>query len=251
MKRQNMEFAIVRGRVFGILTLAVAALSASTTLADTVVNGDFSTGDLSGWLASSDSGTIPQVPITPIVSVVGTGNGSAAELSTGDFDTGPFISTLEQTFTVSATQPVLGFDVSFSSVADSTGSGNGFFGDAFVAVIQAGVEFFDIALVDDTGVQVDPFGSAPGSVSVDSPQNASLSVRVLADLTPIAGQTVTLFFDIVSEDDGRRSTAVVDNVGFPGGNTVVSEPATLALILTGLCVGCVSRRRQTRSISKV
>ena len=149
----------------------------------TIINGDFATGDLTGWTTSA----IDQAgqPTTSLVSVESSGGTFFADFPTGQFADDVFISTLEQTFTVTAQEPILSFEFSLPSIIeDNTGSGNSPFFDAFVVSLEnVGTgDFFDLLLVDQFSVLADPFGTAPGTVTLGAPSSPLFDFVFNADL---------------------------------------------------------------------
>jgi hypothetical protein len=219
------------GYSFVGMLLALILPFAGTASATIIVNGDFETGDLTGWTASATGAVIPPPPLTPLISVISIGGSSAAEFETGDFASGPFISTLEQTFTLPPDTSQLVFDFSLSTAPDPTGTGTSPFLDSFVVSLTDSVDFFDLLLVDAFGAIPDPFGSAPGTVALGSPMNPALDFGLTVDISALAGSTVTLFFDIINEDDGSITTALLDNVAVPA---QIPEPHTLWLLVGGI-----------------
>src|SRR5271157_10160 len=125
-----------RNAVLALLFALFLSVGSGTASADLLVNGNFATGDLTGWNASAiDQGGIPT---TPLISVSSSSGGiHYAAFDTGTYATGPFDSTLSQSFTVTAAQPILSFD--FNSMptlsVDPTGTGTSPFRDSFVASV--------------------------------------------------------------------------------------------------------------------
>lgn len=235
-------------RSFGLGILILVALAPLAPAG--IINGDFETGDFTGWTASAIDGAFN--PTAPLISVASVGGNQVAVFDTGDFNTGPFISTLEQTFTVDPATPFLTFDFSdpFTS-ADATGTGAGPFLDAFAVSLQSGADFYDLLVLDQFGPWADPFGTAPGTVALGTSLAPSLDFSARADLSSLAGQSVTLYADMINEDDRFETTVWSDFYELQSQQTkktVIPEPASLtlwSLLLAG--VAAVRRQRHRRS----
>jgi len=117
---------------------------------------------LSGWTitAIDQNGNL----MTQLIFVESIDNAHAALFDTGSFATGPHISTLSQSFSVTAAEPFLFFDLNQlpTLTPDATGSGTGSFHDSLVASLDDGEMTYALLLVDSTGTLTDPFGTAPG-----------------------------------------------------------------------------------------
>ena len=224
-----------------VFTLVLVQVAMATPASAGIVNGDFETGDLSGWTTSAIGGS-------PLISVVMPGTNHFAELATGDFATGPFISTLEQTFTVDPATPQLSFDFTLpSTILDPTGTGLSPFLDSFVVSLLSGASFFDLLLVDQFGAIADPFGTAPGTTGVAAPSDVAFDFSLVADLSSLVGESVTLFFDVINEDDGFESVFALDNVQLTGTGAVVPEPSTFIIFVVGLLTFCSGLRLRRAS----
>ena len=137
-----------------------------------------------------------------------------------------------QDFTVDEAKPFLRFDFTLPTTSlDSTGTGASEFLEAVIVGIDDGVDFFDVLLLDPVGHVLDPSGTAPGPVSVGPPTNPNFAFNLAADLSTLAGQSVTLFFDVLAEDNGFQLEAIVDNVQT---SPPVPEPSALALLVMGV-----------------
>jgi hypothetical protein len=120
-----------------VLTTWLVSGSGQNARANAIVNGDFATGDLTGWTVSAidASGN----PVTPLIEVMDLGGVNSAVFSSGTFANGPFISTLQQTFTVANSEPVLSLDFSLpAQTADLTGTGLSSFSDTLIVSVQDG-----------------------------------------------------------------------------------------------------------------
>lgn len=203
-----------------------------------IINGDFETGDLTGWTVSVFGGS-------PLISVVDLGGNNVAHFPTGDFATGPFIQTLEQSFVVDPGLPFLTLDFGLPELQpDPTGTGASPFLDAFVVAASSGAGTFELLLVDANGALADPFGTAPGAVFLGPPTNPSLDFSLSADLSLLLGP-ITLSFFVTNEDDGSQFNMLyLDNVVMT--EEPVPAPGTLLLIGLGLLGTTSLGRRRSR-----
>jgi hypothetical protein len=219
------------------LVVGVAcSVGAGRAVAGTLVNGDFATGDLTGWTASAIDRNGNPTP--PLISVGSSGGTHFAAFDTGNYATGPFDSTLSQSFTVTAAEPILSFDFNrLPTVStDSTGTGTGSFLDSFVASLSDGTNTYALLLVDRSSSLTDPFGTAPGSITIGASSDSPLDSTLRADLSSLAGQTLTLDLDVTSQDDGFRSVFDPSNVmtSPASASNFVPEPSSLVLAALGM-----------------
>jgi hypothetical protein len=129
------------------LGCVVCVLGAENTFATTIVNGDFSTGDLTGWTASAIDAALSLLSPSPFIFVTNVGGNHVVEFKTGQFADGLFSATLEQTFPIIPTEPILSFDFSLPTVlADPTGTGISPFFDSFFVSLASGINSLDLLL---------------------------------------------------------------------------------------------------------
>jgi hypothetical protein len=228
MKARNAVLALVVG--------VISSFGSGTASAGLLVNGDFATGDLTGWTASAidQNGN----SVAPLISVVSIGNIHDAVFDTGNYATGPFDSTLSQSFLVTAAEPVLSFDFNHLPAlsADATGTGTASFRDSFVVSVFDGTNSYALLLIDASGSLTDPFGNAPGSVTIGRSSIFPLQDSTLrADLSSLAGLTVTLNIDVTSQDDAFRTVFDFTNAQTSpvSSSNFVPEPSSLVLAVIG------------------
>ena len=208
-----------------ILALAFFLAQVAGTLHATVItNGDFETGDLSGWDVAGPGA----------VSVATDAGNHFAEMTTG-FDpiSGAFITTLSQDFVIPVNPAPLTFDFAF----ETTGADQfAFFIDALAVSLTTDLgNLFDFLVVDEIGMILDPLASVSPSSTFTSGFLLSL------DVSSFAGANATIFFDLFDEDDLADSTVSVDNL------QVVPEPGSIAAIISICVLGFISynwRRRK-------
>jgi hypothetical protein len=218
----------LRRLAIGALVCWLAAQPASG-----ITQGDFSSGDLTGWTASAVDAFGDAV--SPLISVINPSGNFLAEFSTGEFASGPFISTLEQSFLVDAADPILSFNFSLPGVvSDPSGTGASPFLDTFsVSVFNGGNK--DLLLAVKDGAVADPFGTAPGPTAVGPSTNPQLGLNFRADLSSLAGIPVTVFFDLSNEDDSFRSHVWLDDVRLTSATKPVPDiGGTGVLLLLGV-----------------
>jgi len=236
---------------FNLLTtlLLAAALPAAAV---SLTNGNFETGDLTGYFTEDDLGD-PNPAVT-VAADPGSGN-HFASLDTASHTS--FFNTLGQDLTLPPSPAVLSFDVGFSTAVDgSTDVGMGF-PDSFAVSLVTTADFLDILVVDAAGgVVADPGGSLP--VTYDPTSTiagfaplagaGALSGAITLPLpASMLGDDATLFFDLFDEEDGHRSIAAVDNIALQAAPApAVPEPATGLLLTVGLAAMAGAARRPFR-----
>jgi hypothetical protein len=194
------------------------------------INGDFESGT-TGWNDASSTGT------TGVV-------GGSAQLDTGigsdafsailvQGDDGFF--TFSSPITLAADVVSLDFDVSFINTGpDQSETGTSFFF----------TDHLIIALYDALDFSYDMFYDPIDII------NASGWTSFSWDVSSLAGREVALSLELVDEDDGFDSRALVDNIRFispvttPPPENTVPEPGTLYLFAFGLLglMGRVKKR---------
>jgi hypothetical protein len=214
-----------------------------------IINGDFETGDFTGWTVSAyDEDGNPLDP-SPFISIGTVGGSNAAIFKTGLFADGLFMATLEQTYTIPAARPFLTFEFTLPLIeVDPTGSGNGPFKDSSALSVLRGSDFFDLLLVDQTGAYADPFGTAPGTVTLGAAKSPGFDYLFRADLTSLKGNEVTLFFGIFQEDDGfvfDLSACHFTHYEEQKKTPVIPEPSSLALATAVVLIAALWRRRKS------
>ena len=214
------------------LIAAIAALVTSAN-ATVVTNGDFETGDTTGFdlLVAGPS-------TAPFVTVQQDGDNDFLQLSAGSAVQGFLFATLTQALTITADAFLLSFDAALLSAVDDTGPN------------EAGpfVDFFSVGIEDENGVfagvfgydevagaRTDPFNQGILPASLTAPGNSFFDTGVTADLSSLIGQTIFLEISIFAEFDQRTVTFAADNFALTGGSvSEVPIPAPIALFATGL-----------------
>lgn len=200
-----------------------------------IANGDFGTGDLTGWSTSAIDSNFTPVSADPFIDVTPFGSGAAATFTTGEFSDGLFLASLAQDVSISSAQASLTFDFSLPVIAaDTTGiDGGSPVDDALFALLDGPMGIHDLLLVDSLGPVPDPFGSAPGEVILGPPSDPAFDYSIRADLSALAGGTATLVFDLTQEDDGKQIVALaIGNVA------LVPEPTAGTLLIVAVSVWC-------------
>ncbi len=244
-----------------LLTTFLLLLGVTTAAsAVPVINGDFETGDLTGYFTEDDAyDPNPDIGVSldPI-----TGNHFASI----DTSHASYANTLGQDLTLPGAPAVLSFDFGFATADDGSFDAGAGFPDSFaVGLTTAGGAWLDILVVDLLGPLPDPSdgiegltgatpidvvfdpsvsipGFAPGSGA--TAYGGAISVSLPAS---VLGEGATLAFDLFDEEDGARTVAAVDNIAIAAGqppSPAVPEPATGVLLGVGLVAGAgwVTRR---------
>jgi hypothetical protein len=232
--RSSIQFllgATMRKTLFIGLASLLLTLFSFQTVRGGIVNGDFQTGDLTGWNVSAFNGLGNPLAINPFIAVETVGGNSFVVFDTGNFSQGLFVASLQQTYAVEASLPFLNFDFSLPVVtSDVTGTGTSPFRDSFVVSIAEGANTFELLLVDSNGALADPFGTAPGTVALGASINPSFNLSFGADLSLFAGKNVTLSFVVSQEDDGFKYRLDPDDIVMAAGIAKVPEPSSMVLI---------------------
>lgn len=229
-----------------LITLTLtAAVMGTASAANLVVNGDFETGDFTGWTTSQAGGSTLDVR---------SGTSQAGDTPTGDFyafagdQFGPSTNILVQTITLPGAigSATLSLDFGYNNqsgsfinalpdLVDHTGPANQNFR---IDVLSAG------AAIDSTGsgnVLFEIFRTNPGDPNPRS--FSAFSQDISVDLAAFAGQDVQLRF---AQTDNQSPFHVgFDNVVLDvnGGTTVVPEPSSVLSLGFLLGAGFLRRRR--------
>ncbi len=209
------------------LALGLAAIMAGGTEAGTIINGDFETGNLTGWNTfTTTNGTIGTPSVAPF-DVTGAGSSPAARLDPGvELPARPGLNDgggLSQSFTVAGGDYTFSADVAayFDGVAGSTNDDGGTFA----------------LLLDDVVLRSIAFGPIDGQQTL----RGTLSSVV----TGLSGGTHELKLLVTRSRPAGGVAAYFDNVGatqiLP---LAVPEPSTLALGGIGAAIGLAAARRR-------
>lgn len=209
-----------------------------------IPNGDFETGDLTGYKVQEDFADVPSSPLVKNVDD-GTGN-HVGEINTGFTSNGVTISTIARDFgTLPADVQDLVFDIQFVDVGPDNPDNPPIFALAsspnFVALESLDPDILGVSLTTDSGNIFNFFKMTSSGYVAPYPdtQVESLSngfLRVKTNLAGFSGaQNSTLYIDLTDGDDQRLSKVNVDNIDLTTANQAVApEPASMLLLSSGL-----------------
>lgn len=206
-------------------------------------NGDFETGDLSGYFVQEDFSDVVSSPLANAVDD-GTGN-HVGELLTGFTGNGVTNITLGRDIgTMPLSSENLFFDFRVFDAGDDAGGGSNF------------IDLLTIALLTDSG-DLNPIMTADtAGYSVIDPSLTSVSLlsngfyRVNTDVSSFSGANNSrLFFDLFDDDDARLTKAWIDNLDLTlqDGSNVIPEPATLVMMGAGIISMAGLRRKNKKA----
>jgi hypothetical protein len=223
----------------GILLLAFTLSSGQNSWAMFFSNGDFETGDLSGYFVQEDFADVGSSPLANAVDD-GTGN-HVGELLTGFTGNGVTNITLGRDIgTMPLSAENLFFDFRVFDAGDDAGGGSNF------------IDLLTIALLTDSG-DLNPILTADtAGYSVLDPSLTNVSLlsngfyRVNTNVSGFGGANNSrLFFDLLDDDDARLTKAWIDNLDLTlqEENNVIPEPATMMMLGAGF-LSLISMRRK-------
>jgi hypothetical protein len=206
-------------------------------------NGDFGTGDLSGYFVQEDFSDVSSSPLANAIDD-GTGN-NVGELLTGFSSNGVTNITLGRDIgTMPLSSENLFFDFRVFDVGDDAGGGSNF------------IDLLTIALLTDSG-DLNPILTADtAGYSVLDPSLTSVSLlsngfyRVNTDVSSFSGANNSrLFFDLFDDDDARLTKAWIDNLDLTlqDGSNVIPEPTTLVMMGAGIISMAGLRRKNKKA----
>lgn len=206
-----------------ITAVCIATLFwAGSATAMLISNGDFETGDLSGWKTSGD------VRVASAGSVFSTAEGMDGSFAGIGFDNGPVQSRLWQNFDVSGyTKVSISFNWAFNFY-DASNSNN----DVFVSILRD----YDNSTVNN--ITLDKLKTQGKKKSPDSQLLFGTFDEVI-DISGFNTDNARLQFRLTENTGVIYSQAGVDNVKV----SPVPEPATVLLFGAGLA-GLVALRRK-------
>jgi len=232
--------------IFAMVSLiCIAPIGPAHAFLELITNGDFETGDFTGWIKQGigdlysdwyiSSGTT--APAGP-QDTVGPAGGAYFAISD---TTGPAAQSLIQTFTVptNSSSVILDFDMFVNNWWESTiiGTGFDFNGDQYarVDILAGGSSPFDVG----TSIVANLYAGA------DTVETINPYTHYLFDITPIVGAGGDYILRYGSTQTFYHLQQGIDNVSIVAEGNVVPEPATMLLFGSGLLGAFVRRRRRS------
>jgi len=213
--------------------LMLSSVAANAATIEHITNGDFETGDFSGW------------------NVVDTGSGNW-NINDGSFVTDGFgtVAPISGVFDAVTTQSGPGFHNLFQDISLSSS-----FSSAILSWddrVQSGAGFSDpnqewrVLIEDLSGALIsEVFSTSPGdSTSQLGPNSRTFDLTSL--LTPFANQNIRISFE--EEDDSGFFSASLDNVSFTTNVSPVPVPAAVWLFGSGL-IGLIGMKKKSSKVS--
>ncbi len=231
------------------LFLALALLASPVSAA--VVNGDFETGDLSGY--TTDISGPSGVPFDTFASVQTSGGNSFFETTTGSVADGLSQTSIMQSTTVTSATSLLTFDTSLieDSADQLIGAGSAFQDNITFFIFDSSFNYIPVFALLTGGGGVDPFGGNPVAAAIattTSPSDTFFDTGVSVDLTRFIGQDILFGIATNAYNDGRILTGRYDNIAFsaptpPQDPSAVPLPASLPLLAFAFGALTLLRRR--------
>jgi len=223
-------------------------LFVGTANASLITNGDFETGDFTGWNTSQAGGSSLFVAANPGDPNLGSSPTNDSYAFAGN-QRGPSQNIFWQSFVVptALTALTFSFDYAYENFASAgflnpnpdTLSHTGVSNQQFRVEILNATALFDT--VNPTDIIFSAIQTAPGSL--DPQPWTSFSQNIFSAVSPFQGQNLQVRF---AQADNQGSFDIgFDNVSLSATTTAVPEPATLALLALGVAGIGFSRKKKT------
>lgn len=230
----------------GAFTVTLSAAGAGQA-ANLISNGDFETGDFSGWTVDTQAGSAGALYVQ--ANNGGGGQGTAINPAGGDFfaltaQPGPGSYALTQIFSVLGGAYFVDFDLFANDYSGTVFPGRDYTVDptqnAVADILRVGADPFS-----DNPADLKALLYGPGADLTSPPPNPWTRYHRMVNLAP-----GTYKIRFAETDNQSFFNLGVDNVSITaaGGVGPVPEPATWALMLTGFGLLGVVTRRQRRPV---
>ncbi len=204
------------------------------------MNGDFETGDLTGYTAEKYGAS--GVAFDAFVNILNDNGNSYVEITTASWVLGLDTASITQSKTIDTQSALLTFDADFvSEEVDFVGGGSLFRDSVSFYFFDENFDFYrPYGFVSGGGAGIDPFGGtgADAFTTLTTATNSDFDTGVSVDLSGFMGQTLLFGLGAVSNNDASIVTARFDNLTFsalPSDSPApVPLPATLPMILAAL-----------------
>jgi len=218
---------------FFCLSFISLSFSANATL----INGDFSNG-VNGWTISNFGGGDP----ANFYSIEDNGSDPYLQISSGLFTDGLLALTFSQDVFISSANALFSADIKvFTPVADVTGAGTSpFLGDAVLFTAESiGFGQLPLGSINEVNRFFDNTVSGSLNLGLISPLSGFFDLNLQADLSAFIGETTTISFSLLADDDFRNSSYGIDNIqlsAIPVSVNSIPIPSTILLFVIGLII---------------
>ena len=218
---------------FFYLSFISLSFSANATL----INGDFSNG-VNDWTISNFGGGNP----ANFYSIENNSFDPFLQINSGLFGNGLRALTFTQDVFISSANALFSADIKvLAPITDPTGAGGSpFLGDAVLFTAESlGLGQLPLGSINEVNRFFDNTVSGSLNLGLITPLSGFFDLNLQADLSAFIGQTTTIGFSLLADDDFRNSSYGIDNIQLSAAPVLVNSipnPGTLLLFAIGLLI---------------